>query len=393
MDMMVAFLRSEAAGGVLLIGATLVALLWSNSATGSNYGTVFATRLLLDLGFWRFDGTLVAAVNDGLMALFFLLVGLEIRREITVGELATPARLAGPAIAALGGMAVPALLFVACNRGEAANLRGWAVPIATDIAFSLAVLQILGRRVPTALKVFLTALAIIDDFGAILVIALFYTRDIDGIALGAACGVWLLLFAMNRAGVRRIAPYLFGGLLLWACVYASGVHPTLAGVALALVIPMRERPGETEGPAHRLEHGLALWVAFLVLPLFGLANAGLRLDDMPRSTLVDPLVIGIFVGLLVGKPLGVFGATRIGARLGLLRVPGVLTGPVLLGGAVLCGIGFTMSLFIGDLAFLGQPRDAAVKAAVFAASFLAAVAGVALLLFSLPEGPARDAPG
>jgi NhaA family Na+:H+ antiporter len=390
MDMMLSFLRSEAAGGIFLICATLVALLWSNAVHGgSSYGDLFDARLRLDLGIWRFDDTLTHAVNDGLMALFFLLVGLEIRREIGVGELSTPARLAGPAVAAAGGMVVPALLFVALNRGEAANLRGWAVPMATDIAFSLAVLQILGRRVPTALKVFLTALAIIDDLGAIAVIALFYARALNFLALGAAGAVWLALLGLNRAGVRSLWPYLLGGLLLWACVFASGVHATLAGVALAFALPMRPRPGEHEGPAHRLEHALALWVAYLVLPLFGLANAGLRFDDMPRATLADPLVIGIVAGLFIGKPLGVFGATRIGAWLGWLRLPRELTGPVLFGAAVLCGIGFTMSLFIGDLAFAGQAREAAVKLGVFAASFLAAVAGIALLLFSLPEGPPR----
>jgi len=390
-DMMRAFLRSEAAGGVVLIGATLIALLWSN-AKGSDYAEIFAMRLRLDLEIWRFDGTLVHAVNDGLMALFFLLVGLEIRRAMTVGELATRAQLAGPAVAAIGGMAVPALLFVLFNREHAANLRGWAIPMATDIAFSLAVLQILGRRVPTALKMFLTALAIFDDLGAIVVIAIFYTADLAGVALGAAVAVWLLLLGLNRLGVRRLAPYLAGGLLLWACVYASGVHATLAGVALAFVIPMRETPDGAESPAHRLEHGLALWVAYLVLPLFGLANAGLRLDEVPARTLAEPLVVGIFVGLFVGKPLGVFVATWLGARLGLLRLAAGLSGPVLFGAAVLCGIGFTMSLFIGDLAFAGLAREAEVKLPVFAASFLSAVAGVALLLFNLPETPRGDAP-
>jgi NhaA family Na+:H+ antiporter len=389
--MMRAFLHSEAAGGVCLILAALVAMLWSNGGDGASYAAAFATRLRLDLGIWRFDQDVTHAVNDGLMALFFLLVGLEIRREMTVGELATPAKLAAPGIAAIGGMVVPALLFVALNRGSAENLRGWAVPMATDIAFSLAVLQILGNRVPTALKTFLTALAIIDDLGAIVVIAVFYTTDLDIAVLGAGGAVWLALLGLNLAGVRRLAPYLVGGLLLWACVFASGVHATLAGVALAFVIPMRPAASDaTEAPAHRLEHGLAMWVAYLVLPLFGLANAGLRLDDMPGRTLGEPLVIGIFVGLLIGKPLGVFGATWIGARLRLLRPPPGLSGTVLLGAAVLCGIGFTMSLFIGDLAFAGQGREPEVKLAVFAASFLAAVGGVALLLFSLPAEPRAE---
>jgi NhaA family Na+:H+ antiporter len=391
-DMMRAFLRSEAAGGVVLIAATLIALLWSN-AKGSGYAALFATRIHLDLGVWRFDGSLVHAVNDGLMTLFFLLVGLEIRREMTTGELSTPAQLAGPAVAATGGMLVPAALFVAFNHGEMANLRGWAVPMATDIAFSLAMLQILGQRVPTALKVFLTALAIIDDLGAILVIAVFYTSDLNAWALGAGVGVWLLMFGLSRAGVRHLGPYLAGGLVLWACVYASGVHGTLAGVALAFAVPQAPVAGEEEGPAHRLEHALTMWVAYLVLPLFGLANAGLRLDDIPARTLVQPLAIGIFAGLLIGKPAGVFLSTWIGARLGWVRLADGLSGAVLFGAAILCGIGFTMSLFIGDLAFVGQPREAEVKLAVFAASFVSAVAGVAVLLFNLPEAPRPGSPG
>jgi NhaA family Na+:H+ antiporter len=391
-DMMRAFLRSEAAGGVVLIGATLIALLWSN-AKGSGYSTLFATPIHLDLGVWRFDGSLVHAVNDGLMSLFFLLVGLEIRREMTTGELSTPAQLAGPAVAATGGMLVPAALFVALNHGEAANLRGWAVPMATDIAFSLAMLQILGQRVPTTLKVFLTALAIIDDLGAIVVIALFYTSDLNAWAAGAGLGIWLLMFAANQAGIRYLGVYLVGGVALWACVYASGVHATLAGVALAFAVPQGAAVGEVEGPAHRLEHALTIWVAFLVLPMFGLANAGLRLEDIPGRTLMQPLATGIFVGLLIGKPAGVFLSTWIGSRLGWLRLADGLSGAVLFGAAVLCGIGFTMSLFIGDLAFLGQPREAEVKLAVFAASFVSAVAGVAVLLFNLPEAPRRGLPG
>jgi NhaA family Na+:H+ antiporter len=313
-------------------------------------------------------------INDGLMAVFFLLVGLELRREITLGELASPARLAAPGLAALGGMVVPALILAALNWSDGTALRGWAVPVATDIAFALAVL---GRRVPVSLKVFLTALAIIDDLGAILVIALFYTRGLNLWNLGGAALVWLGLFGLNRAGGRALWPYLLGGAALWALVFGSGIHATLSGVALAFVIPMRQRPGEAQAPAQVLEHRLGQWVAYGILPLFGLANAGLRFDTLPQGAWMDRLAIGTALGLFLGKQLGVFGAVMAPLRLGLARLPARVTLPQLYGGAVLCGIGFTMSLFIGDLAFRGSPRGDEVKLAVFVGSLLSALAELA----------------
>ncbi len=365
------FLRSEAAGGTVLMLAAAAALVWANSSAGGLYRALLHTPVLHE--------TPLVLINDGLMAVFFLLVGLELRREITQGELASPARLAAPGLAALGGMVVPALILVAFNRGDEVALRGWAVPVATDIAFALAVLAVLGKRVPVGLKVFLTALAIMDDLGAILVIALFYTRGLNLWDLAAAAGVWLGLLGLNRAGVRALWPYLLGGAALWLLVFESGVHATLSGVALAFVVPMRERPGAERAPAQVLEHRLGLWVAYGILPLFGLANAGLRFDTLPPHAWTDRLAVGTALGLFLGKQVGVFGAVTLAAKLGLARLPAGVTRLQLYGGAVLCGVGFTMSLFIGDLAFRGSPRGDEVKLAVFAGSLMSAVVGLAVL--------------
>ncbi len=369
------FLRSESAGGLALIGSALVALAWANSAAGPAYRAL----LQFPLGPGALSEPLHIWINDALMALFFLLVGLELRREITQGELASPARLAAPGLAALGGMIVPALIVVALNWGDRTALRGWAVPVATDIAFALAVLSVLGSRVPVALKVFLTALAIMDDLGAIVVIAVFYTKGLGLAALGAAALVWLCLLGLNRAGVRRLWPYMLGGVVLWVLVFRSGVHATLAGVALAFVVPMRARPNEDQAPAERLEHSLGLWVAYGVLPLFGLANAGLSFSTLPPGIWSDRLAIGVALGLFVGKQAGVFGAVLLAARLRLARLPAGVTRLQLYGGAVLCGIGFTMSLFIGDLAFRQTPRGDEIKLAVFVGSLASAALGLLIL--------------
>ncbi len=377
--MMAAFFRSEAAGGVLLIGAAVVALLWSNSAWAPGYEAFLAAPVGFTLGPVVVAAHLDHFVNDALMALFFLLVGLEIRREMTEGALASPARIAAPGIAALGGMVVPAGIFAALNWGDAEAIHGWAVPVATDIAFSLAVLRVLGKRVPGSLRLFLTALAIIDDLGAILVIAIFYTAGLSVAALAGAVALWLAMALLNRAGVRALWPYLVGGVGLWALVAFSGVHATLAGVALAFAVPAKPAVGQTESAAARLEHGLTGMVGFVVLPLFGLANAGLRLDTLPAHALTDPLVWGIIGGLFIGKQVGVFGTTYLASKVGLIRLPGELSTRQLYGASVLCGIGFTMSLFIGDLAFRGHPRHADVKLAVFAGSIISALVGLAIL--------------
>jgi Na+:H+ antiporter, NhaA family len=378
--LLLAFLRSESVAGLALIGAALLALLWSNSPQAAGYFRLLTVPVGVHVGGESFELPVDGWVNDGLMALFFLTVALEIRRELTEGQLASLQKAAAPGIAAFGGMVVPALIYAALNHADPATLRGWAVPVATDIAFALAALRVLGRRVPVGLKVFLTALAIIDDLGAILVIALFYTSRIDVPAALAACAVWAALFGFNRLGVRALSVYVLGGVLLWACVLRSGVHPTLAGVALAFVVPAQEKPGDMLGsPAHRLEQALGGWVTWLVLPLFGLANAGLRFGGISLDDLVHPVMLGTVLGLVVGKQAGVFGATVLAVRTGLARMPAGLSRIQLYGGSLLCGIGFTMSLFIGDLSFRGTPFHPEVKLAVFLGSLISAALGLGVL--------------
>jgi len=358
---LLAFLRSQTAGGLALIAAATLALVWSNTHGADTYHRL----ITFPIGFLPVQGW----INDGLMALFFLTVGLEIRREITE---TSPAQFAAPALAAIGGMAVPALIYIGFNHADPSRLHGWAVPVATDIAFALAALSVLGNRVPIALKLFLTALAIIDDLGAILIIALSYTAQLDLPAVLAACAVGGCLYGLNRAGVTAIWVYAMGGVVLWACVLRSGVHPTIAGVALAFVVPMH-----TTG--HRMEASLGRWITWLVLPLFGLANAGLPIGGLTIGDFGTPVMLGTALGLVVGKPAGVFGATWLAVRAGWARMPTSLTWSQLFGAAVLCGIGFTMSLFIGDLGFHGSPIQAEVKLAVFTGSIIAAVSGVTIL--------------
>ena len=365
------FLRSESAGGVVLILSGIAALLWANSAWSGLYRGLFEFRLGPEpIRLW---------INDALMAIFFLLVGLELRREMTIGELASPDRLAAPALAALGGMIAPAAIFTLFNHGDVVSMRGWAVPVATDIAFALAVVSVLGSRAPMALKVFLTALAIIDDLGAIIVIAVFYTATLHLVLFGAALLVLAGLWGMNRAGVRWLWPYLLGGAVLWVLVFRSGVHATLSGVALAFVIPMGKKRHEAESPARRLEHALGMAVAYGILPLFGLANAGLRFDTLPAGAWHDRVALGTALALVLGKQLGVFGTVTVAAKAGLARLPKGITLPQLYGASVLCGIGFTMSLFIGDLSYGQTPRGDEVKLAVFLGSLISACSGLVIL--------------
>ena len=374
------FMQSGSAGGIMLMAASAAAMIWANSPLVGAYEAILHYTAPTP---WS-QQQLHIWVNDGLMAVFFLLVGLELRREITRGELASADRLAAPGIAALGGMIVPALIFVAFNYADEEAMRGWAVPVATDIAFALAVISLVGNRVPLALKVFLTALAIIDDLGAIVVIALFYTASLDLVSLGAALVLLAALWGMGRAGVRSVIPYVIGGLVLWVLMFRSGIHATLAGVALAFVVPMEPVGEEVNAPAARLEHAIVPWVAFVVLPIFGLANAGLRFDTLPDHAWTDPLAIGTALGLFIGKQIGVFGAVMGAARMGWARLPAGITLVQLYGAAILCGIGFTMSLFIGDLAFRGSPRGDEVKLAVFVASITAALVGLAVLAIARP---------
>lgn len=368
------FLKQESAAGLILMAIAAAGLLAANSPLAPQY---FAVQKLpiagLTVRYW---------INDGLMAVFFLLVGLEIKREILEGQLASWKDRMLPGVAALGGMIMPAIIYASLSRGDAQVLHGWAVPMATDIAFALGVLALLGSRVPLGLKVLLTAIAIIDDLGAVLVIALFYTRSLELAALGAAGTVLVGLLWLNRRGVRSLAPYLLGGLLLWFFVLRSGIHATLAGVMLALTIPLRggEDAPEAEPPLHRLEHRLHPWVAFLVLPVFGFTNAGVSLTGLGVADLLGPVPSGVVLGLLVGKPLGVFGFSWLAARAGWVQLPDRVTWRQVLGLSFVCGIGFTMSLFIGALSFVEAPALVEqAKMGVLLGSALSGTVGVLLL--------------
>ena len=368
------FLRDEAAGGYLLIVAAATAMAIANSPLSAWYFTLLATELgSHDIATW---------VNDAPMTLFFLLVGLEIKRELLDGELSTPARRLLPVVAALGGMVVPALIFVAINRAQPDNLVGWAIPTATDIAFALGILALLGKRVPASLKLFLTAVAIIDDLGAIAIIAVAYTDGLNVLALGAAAVALAVLIALNRAQIDALWPYLVVGGVLWFAVLQSGVHATLAGVALAATIPLRVtrgRPEDATSPLLRLEHALSPLVAFGVVPLFAFANAGLDLRGLRLADLAEPLPLGIAVALIVGKPIGVLGSIWALVRLGRADLPADASWRQVWGVAMLCGIGFTMSLFVTNLAFADAVRLDAAKLGVVAGSLVAALAGVLVL--------------
>lgn len=377
-------LASDASRGVGLMLATAVALVLGNSPLAEGYHHLLATPL--PLGALRLDAH--GWINDGLMALFFLLVGLEIKRELLVGELAGWRKAALPAIAALGGMAAPALIYLATLGGFGVLggehlARGWGVPIATDIAFAVGVLGLLGRRVPPQLKLWLTALAVIDDLGAVLVIAFFYTGSLSLPALGGAVLVTLALVALNRMNVRRLWPYLVLGVVLWAALLRSGIHATLAGVILAFCIPeASSQRGEQPGspPLERLEHALDAGVTLLVLPLFALANAAVAIPGAKLAeTFAHPAGLGIFLGLLVGKQVGVYGASVAAVRLGLAELPRGVARRHLYGGALLAGIGFTMSIFIAELAFPGSGLLDDAKRAVLLGSLGSALLGVALL--------------
>ena len=369
------FLTSEAGGGVVLLAAAVAALAAANSAWATDYERLFATPVgPLSVTLW---------INDGLMALFFLLVGLEIKRELVDGELSRPADRRLPVVAALAGMIFPALVYLFVTRGMPGLARGWAIPAATDIAFAVGVMALLGKRVPTPLKLFLTTVAIVDDMGAVAIIAVAYGHGLDLAALAAAAGVFAAMVALNRRGVMRLLPYLLLAALVWWLVLISGVHATVAGVLAALTIPVTRSPGapdDAASPLHRLEHALAPWVGYAIVPLFGLANAGVSLAGI---TLADPLVVGIAAGLFLGKQAGVLGAVALAERTGFAPRPAGVSWRQLHGVAMLAGIGFTMSLFIGGLAFPGHPElMPAVKAGVLAGSLLSGLGGALLLWFA-----------
>ena len=346
----------------------------ANSALAGNYTEFLHTKVAgLDVLHW---------INDGLMALFFLLVGLEIKREILAGELDSWPRRALPFIAALGGMIAPALIFFAINWQSPETWRGWAIPTATDIAFALGVLSLFGSRIPNSLKVFLTSLAIMDDLGAILIIAIFYASDLSVSALGLAALVTVVLFGLNRFGVVRLVPYLLLGIALWVCMLFSGIHATLAGVVLAMTIPLGpvSEGDEAGSPLCDLENRLAPWVAFLVLPVFGFANAGVSLAGISLDTILAPLSLGIAAGLFFGKQIGIMSCIIIARKTGIAHLPAGASWRQIYGVALLCGIGFTMSLFIGLLAFADAEHEAMTKLAVLAGSLLSAFAGAAVLI-------------
>ncbi len=413
------FIHRQTTSGVLLMLCALAALAIANSPLAEGYAHVLHTELVVGLGEWKLAMSLHHWINDGLMALFFLVVGLELKRELLVGELAHPRQALLPILAAVGGMVLPALFYLLLNH-EGSAMAGWGIPMATDIAFALGVLALLGSRVPPALLTLLVALAIVDDLGAVVVIALFYTAELNLVALGAAGGILLLLLALNRAGVRRLLPYMLLGVLLWLAMLGSGVHATLAGVLLAFTIPMRPRLDtprflhRSEGllaeirqaheeepniilndrmrsrftslaegvllaqaPAQRLEHNLHLTAAYLVIPIFALANAGIPVDlGALGEILGNPVALGVVLGLVGGKLLGIVGFVWLAVRLGVSQLPSGVGFRHILGMGLLGGIGFTMSIFIAELAFANDPQDLLMaKTGILLASALAGGAG------------------
>jgi Na+:H+ antiporter, NhaA family len=384
-----AFFQHEAAGGLVLLAAAVAALIVNNSRLEWLYDGLLDTPLTVRIGALALDKPLLLWINDGLMAVFFFLVGLEIKRELLQGELSTLGKAALPAVAAVGGMAVPALIYVAINAGNTAALRGWAIPSATDIAFAVGVVALLGSRVPSSLKVFLLALAILDDLGAILIIAAFYTSDLHWLSLLLAAAGGAVLLALNVRGVARLAPYLLTGLFIWVCVLKSGVHATLAGVIVAIAIPLG-RAGEGQPSLlEQLEQRLHPWVAFGILPLFAFANAGVSLTGISLARLIEPVPLGITLGLFVGKPLGILAATGLSVAAGLAPRPEGASWVQICGIAMLGGIGFTMSLFIGMLAFSEPAHATQLRLGVLAGSLLSAVAGYLVLRLTAPapRGP------
>ncbi len=383
------FFQLEAAGGLLLIAAAALALIINNSPLSWLYNAFLETPVEARIGALHIAKPLLLWINDGLMALFFLVIGLEVKREVLEGHLSKPSQIVLPGAAAIGGMVVPALIYVALNTGNAEALNGWAIPMATDIAFALGVLALLGKRVPVSLKLFLMTLAIIDDLGAIIVIALVYSGELSQLSLILAAVSIIALIAMNRSGVSRLAPYLLVGLVLWVCVLKSGVHATLAGVVLAFCIPLRT--SSKSSPLLTLEHGLHPWVAYGILPLFAFANAGVSLAGVTMESFTHPVPLGIAAGLLLGKTLGVFGLTWLAVKTRMASLPKDANWGHVLGVSILCGIGFTMSLFVGSLAF--EPGVSAYagedRMGILTGSILSAIIGYGVMVLACRATPKR----
>lgn len=345
------FLQWESAGGILLMAAALLAILLANTPLVTYYNLLIDTPVAVRVGALAIDKPLLLWVNDGLMAVFFLLVGLELKREFLEGELSDRKKIILPGLGAIGGMAIPALIYLLLNRHDPIAVKGWAIPAATDIAFALGVLALLGSRVPNSLKVFLTSLAIFDDIGAILIIALFYTSKISGTALIVAAICVVILLFLNKRGVSAISLYLVFGLVLWVALLKSGVHATLAGVVLAMFIPNASSEKSEKPPLKMLEHDLHPMVAYIILPIFAFCNSGITLSGMGADQIFHNVPLGIALGLFLGKQVGIFAICWIGIKLGLAKLPKEISWSSLYGVSVICGIGFTMSLFIGSLAF------------------------------------------
>jgi NhaA family Na+:H+ antiporter len=378
------FAGSEAASGIVLLASTACALAWANSPWQPAYASLLHHGLPIGSAAMHLDLTVHQWINDFLMALFFLLVGLEIKRELLAGELATVRKAALPIAAAIGGMVVPALLYAALNDGGV-GARGWGIPMATDIAFALGIAALLGPRVPVSLKVFLAAVAIVDDIGAVLVIAIFYTASIAWAYLAAVAAVALVLVLINRAGVQHPAPYLLLGIALWVAMLSSGIHATIAGVLLALTIPARA-PGSGRSLLETLEHALSKPIAFVVVPLFALANAGVRVGGATASGISSTVLAGVVIGLVLGKPLGISLASWLAVRSRFAVLPDGVSWRMLRGVSWLGGIGFTMSLFVGALAFADEALLDSAKIGVLLASCVAAFMGWLMLR----EHPSRE---
>ena len=378
------FMQMEASAGLVLMGVAVLAMIFANTGLAGLYTSVLDTNIRVGIGSFEISKPALLWINDGLMAIFFFLIGLEIKREVLLGELSSFDKAILPIFAAIGGMAVPGLVYVAINWGTPENLVGWAIPAATDIAFALGVLALLGTRAPVALKVFLLAVAIIDDLGAIIIIAIFYTSDLSTNALTFSMLGFAAAVALNRMGIQRIAPYIIIGVIMWVFVLKSGVHATLAGVLIALTIPLKEKNGD-KALLYKVEHALHPWVAYMILPIFAFANAGVSLNGLSVSDLTQPLTFGIAAGLFLGKQIGVVAATWIAVKSGIAKLPEGINWLHLYGVACLTGIGFTMTLFVGSLAFGADDAMNAVRLGVIFGSVLSGILGFVILRSIAPK--------
>ncbi|MDT8377187.1 MAG: Na+/H+ antiporter NhaA [Mariprofundaceae bacterium] len=385
------FLQLEYAGGLLLVVAAVIAMLVVNSPFRWLYDLLLNVPVEVSVGKFAIAKPLLLWINDGLMAIFFFLIGLELKREVLVGEMRELSKVALPVVAAAGGMAMPAAIYLLITWGDPVAIQGWAIPSATDIAFALGVLSLLGNRVPNALKLFLLTLAIADDFGAIIIIAIFYTDDLTVTSLVVASIAIVLLFIINRRGCMRLAPYALLGFILWAAVLKSGVHATLAGVLLALFIPVRKHEDGRESPLEEMENDLHPVVAFAILPLFAFANSGVSLEGLTFASLLDPVPLGIALGLFLGNQSGIMLFVWAAVKLGVARLPDGVTWLQMYGIAILCGIGFTMSLFIGSLAFEQGATAYAIhdRIGILAGSVISALVGYVVLRMTLRD-PAKS---